>query len=116
MHDDPSRIAGTERARQMLAQSEKALDEILTAFDLMAERIRAGADVPATEMARSFTALSQARTRLINEVKEHDKRVLLAEGVDAAAPLDLEAVRVEIGRRLDRIRAALDEENIPGDA
>lgn len=116
MTDDPSQSADTKRARQMLAQSEKALDEILTAFDVMAERVRSGDDVSPIELTKACTALSQARTRLINEVKEHDKRALRAEGCDREAPLDLEAVRFEIGRRLDRIRAALDEEDVPRDA
>ncbi len=40
MDDDPSTPAGTDHARRMLDQSEKALDEILIAFDLMAERIK----------------------------------------------------------------------------
>ncbi len=113
MDDDPSTPAGTDHARRMLDQSEKALDEILIAFDLMAERIKTGDDIPATELTRSFTALGQARTRLINEVKEHEKRVLRAEGLDPEAALDLDAIRFEIGRRLDRIRAALDEEAVP---
>ena len=112
MTDDPSRQAMTDRARRLLAQSEKALDDMLTAFDVMAERMHAGEDVPASELAKSLTALSQARTRLINEVKEHDNRDLFSGGRPEEAPLDLEAIRAEIGRRIGRIRDALDEEEI----
>ena len=114
--DDPSQNEATERARVLLAQSEKALDEILTAFDLVSEKIRVDGDVSSAEIARSFTALSQARTKLINEVKEHDKRVLLAEGRNSEAPLDLESVRAEIGRRIDRIREGRDAEGVPRDS
>lgn len=111
MNDDPTRQANTDRARQALAQSEKALAEVVRAFELMAERMQAE-DVPAAELTRTLTAHSQARSRLQDEVKEHDNRVLLAEGRLAAAPLDLEAIRTAIGSRLSRIRNALDEEEL----
>ncbi len=111
MNDDPNRQADTDRARQQLARSEKALAEVVRAFELMAERMQTE-DVSAAELTKTLTAHSQARTRLQDEVKEHDNRVLLAEGRVAEAPLDLEAIRVEIGRRIDSIRHALDEEEL----
>ncbi len=110
MHDDdPSQNdEATERARFLLSQSEKALDEVLFVFDSLSERLRTEGEPNSPEVMRAVTAMSQARSRLINEVKEHDKRVIRSEGRDAEAPLDLDAIRAEIGRRIDRIRAALD--------
>ncbi len=115
MNDDPTQDpGGTEHARLLLAQSETALSEALMAFDLTAQRLNSGEAVPPADIAKAYSALSQARTKLINEVKEHDKRVLRAEGRDAETSLDLEAIRVEIGRRLDRIRSGLDEKGLSG--
>ena len=111
MNDEPTRQADTNRARKSLAQSEKALAEVVRAFELMAERMQVE-DVPAAELTKTLTAHSQARTRLQDEVKEHDNRVLFAEGRLAEAPLDLDAIRAQIGCRLSRIRKALDEEKL----
>ena len=110
MNDDPSDMAGINRAQFLLDQSGKALGDMLTAFDIMAERMRSGDDVSVSELAKSLTAMSQARTRLINEVKEHDDRGLFSGGNAGEAALDLESIRTDIGRRLDRIREALDTE------
>ena len=106
MTDDPSKIAGTVTARKMLAQSEKALGEILTAFELMAERMLDGEDLSKAELSKNFSALGETRSHLLKEVNKHEERVLLSKGLIATAPIDFDAVRSEIGRSLDRLRAA----------
>ena len=113
MPDDPSEMEDTARAMQLLAQSETALAEILVAFDLMAERLKSDGTPSDVDMAKLYQNTSQARSRLINEVKEHEKRTARAEGLDASAPLDLDAIQCDIGRRLDRIRAARGAERFP---
>lgn len=112
MNDDPDQKAHSERALHLLAQSSQALDEALFAFDLMARGIREGEQLAPLDLAKVMTAIGTTRTKLISEVKEHDHRVLLSEGRIGDAPLDLDAIRSEIGRRLDRIHAALDEDGV----
>ena len=55
MPDDPSKLAGTIVSRDMLSRSEKAMEDILAAFELMAERLMSGKE----EM--SMSELSKAR-------------------------------------------------------
>ena len=106
MADDPSAIAGTESARRSLDRSEKSMEGLLTAFDEMAERILNGEDVTIAEMSKARVALSYVRAQLVTEVNKHEERVLVSEGLVAHAPLDLDRIRGDIGRRLDRLRGA----------
>lgn len=110
MNDEPDEEAYAERALQLLEQSRTALEDVLHGFDLMAKRIRAGEELSQAELSRALIALGQTRMKLIDEVKQHDHRVLLAEGRIADAPLDLEAIRIAIGSHIDRISTTLDEE------
>ncbi len=106
MTDDPSKIARTLTAREKLAKSEKAMDEIMAAFELMAERMLEGENLSKAELSKSLSTLAETRTQLLKEVNKHEERVLLSKGLVATAPIDFDAVRSEIGRSLDRLRAA----------
>ncbi len=109
MADDPSVLAGTVSARFALDQSEKALSKIIEAFDVLEKRMEdAAAEVSPAELSKTKTALGQARTQLVDEVTKHEKRVLQSEGLVADAPLDFDALRASIGRKLDNIRRAGD--------
>lgn len=112
MSDDPSILAGTFKSRRMLDQSEKAMEDILAAFELMAERMLDGEMVSPAEMSKTRTALAQVRTHLLQEVNKHEERVLRSRGLVADAPLDLDEIRREIGGSLDRVRAARDPERV----
>ena len=113
MTDDPSIIAGTFESRRMLAQSEKAMEDILAAFELMAERMMQGEDdMSMSEISRSRTTLAQVRIQLVDEVNKHENRVLQSRGLVADAPLDFDSIRREIGSRLDRVRAARGSEGV----
>ena len=107
MPDDPSKLAGTIVSREMLERSEKAMEDILAAFELMAERLLTGEDeMSMGELSRARLALGQTRSQLIDEVNKHEKRVLLSKGLVADSPLDFDVIRDEIGSQLDRIRRA----------
>ncbi len=112
MADDPTIIAGTFHSRRMLAQSEKAMEDILAAFELMAERILEGENVSLAELTRSRTAMAQVRAQMVEEVNKHEKRVLQSMGLTADSALDFDAIRCEIGSRLDRVRAARGSEGV----
>ena len=107
MADDPPKLAGTVASRAMLSKSEKAMEDILAAFELMAERILDDEEnLSKAELSQARIALAQTRSQLIEEVNKHEKRVLLSKGLVADAPLDFDAIRAEIGSQLDRIRNA----------
>lgn len=114
--DDPSHKEDTAGARQLIARSEMAFEEAMTAFDSMKRRIEGGEFVEPKDIAGLYVQLSQSRTKMINEVREHDKRIARAEGLDDTAPLDLDALRSSIGRRLDRIRDEGGSKGFSGDA
>ena len=106
MTNDPSRQAGTIGARWLLEQSETALQDVLAAFEVMANRLRGGEDVAHGDISKARIALAATRAALINEVNKHERQVLYSEGLIAEAPLDFDAMRAEIGRHLDRLRDA----------
>jgi len=105
MADDPSVIAGTFKSRRLLRESETALEDLLTAFEVMAQRYRDGEDdVTPAEISKTRTALGLARSQLVDEVNKHEQRVFYAKGLVADAPINFEDLRAEIGGQLDRIR------------
>ena len=107
MTEETSKLAGTIVSRAMLDQSEKAMEDILAAFELMAERMMTGEDdMSMGELSKARIALGQTRSQLIDEVNKHEKRVLLSKGLLAEAPLDFDSIRAEIGSKLDRLRRA----------
>ena len=109
MADDPSVLAGTFSSRRALEQSEKAMDEIIEAFDSLARRIKNGDDdVAPAEISKSRLVLAQVRTQLSEEVSKHEKRVLQSAGLATDAPIDFDKLRASIGRKLNRIRNAGD--------
>ena len=109
MADDPSVIAGTFKSRRLLRESETAMEDLLTAFDVMAKRIRDGEDdMTPAEISKTRTALGHVRSQLVDEVNKHEQRVFHAKGLVADAPLNFDNLRAEIRSHLDRIRAAQD--------
>ena len=105
MADDPSVLAGTFTSRRMLGESEKAMEDILTAFEVMADRIKKGeSDATPTEIIKMRTVLAQVRSQLVDEVKKHEERVFHSNGLSRDAPMDFEQLRSDIGSKLDRIR------------
>ena len=107
MTDDPSKLAGTIASRDMLNRSEKSMEDILAAFELMAERILEDKEsLSKAELSQARIALAQTRTQLLDEVNKYEQRVLFSKGLVAEAPLDFDAIRAEVGGQLDRLRRA----------
>lgn len=112
MSDDATIIAGTFRARGMLARSEDVMEDILVAFELMVERILDGEDIPLPEIADRNKAMALVRAQMVEEVNRHEKRVLQPAGAGGDGTIDFDVIRREIGSRLDRVRAARGSEGI----
>ena len=104
MTDDPKISAGTEGARRLLTESEHVLEDLLTVFQAMRIRAVSGDDRADADLVRSGVAMASVRTTLMKEVRRHEARVLDTEGLADAVQLDLDDIRSQIGRRLDRIR------------
>jgi len=106
MTDDPIGKTGADASRRLLAQSEQILRDLMAAFETAAGRLRA-TDAPLdTDISSAIVMLAKTRTTVIQEIQTNDKRVQLSGGVFTHRPHNFDAVRGEIGRRLDRIRDA----------
>ena len=104
MSDDPYEVAGTSKARWLLAESEAALWDVLQALKLMKKRMEAGDNLSPAEMQKGLMVLGVTRAKLLEEVRKHERRIFLENGLLADAPLDFDEIRREIGRSLDRLR------------
>jgi len=110
MADDPEVSQGTEHARWMLRQSEKALRDVLDGFDAMRQMMLSGEAPSISDISKARTALGNARSQLLDEVNKYERHILLSKGLSDKAPLDLDTIKNQIGGHLDRIRKARDAE------
>ncbi|MBT8423622.1 MAG: hypothetical protein KJO67_01505 [Silicimonas sp.] len=106
MTDDPKISAGTEGARRLLTESAHVLEDLLTGFDAMRIRAVREDDLADGKVTQSNVAMASVRMTILKEVRRHEARVLDTEGLADAVRLDLDDIRSQIGRRLDRIRDA----------
>ena len=111
MTDDPAAKAETEGARRLLADSEAVLEDLIDGFRRMSDRLSVGEDVT-VEVSKAPMALASVRASILDEVRRNESRILQAEGLMATA--DLDQIRFDIGRRLDRIRDARGADGISG--
>ena len=113
MADDPSVKAGTGDARLLLKSGEKALRDLLVAFDRLSEQVHAG-EVPAErDLTRACVTLAKVRSTLIEEIQKHERRVLMSEGLTDKAPIDFDGIRKDIGRRIDSLLEPGEEREVP---
>lgn len=93
-----------DRAADLLAEAETHYKKMLRAFEALEEAGLANLSrTDAERLARDYRAATQT---LFNE-RQHLERTLKKEaGVVHDYALDMAAARAEIGRQLDRIRAA----------
>ena len=110
---DPAKLAGTERARNLLAQSAKSVADMLIVFESMADRISRD-EMTKAELASVLKAHAEARTQLIKVVVQHENDVLVEQKLVAHAPLNFDELRRDIGRKLDRLRYGGDAKGVSG--
>ena len=113
MSDDPYVAAGTSKARWLLAESEEALWDVLQALKLMRKRMEAGENLSPAEMQKGLMVLGATRSKLLEEVRKHERQIFFENGLLADAPLNFEEIRGEIGRSLDRLRAGGGAAGVP---
>ncbi|MEM6385763.1 MAG: hypothetical protein AAF718_05950 [Pseudomonadota bacterium] len=107
MADESSDFSDIERSRELLEQSDEALQEALLAFAILKERLLADETVPPSDVAKALTNISQHRGRVTDDMRKHEDRLLFQSKRVANAPLDFDKLRSDIGRKVDRIRDAL---------
>jgi hypothetical protein len=105
MADDRKVPKRTKHARWMLRQSEKALRDVLDGFDAMQEMMQSGEAPSISEIMKARTALGNTRAQLLEEVNKYERHILLSKGLIDEAPIDFDAIKDQIGSRLDRLRA-----------
>ena len=113
MADDPSVKAGTGDARLLLESGERALRDLLVAFDLLTDRVLDGEVPEERDLTRACVTLSKVRSTLMEEILKHERRVLVSEGLTDEAPIDFGAIRIEIRRRIDSLIEQEKQEEIP---
>ena len=113
MSDDPTGKTGADASRQLLAQSEQILRDLLAAFETAAGRMRTETAPLDTDISSAILMLAKTRTTVIQEIQTNDKRDQLSGGVVSQKPHNFDAVRDELGRQLNRIRDAKGAGNVP---
>lgn len=113
MTDDPTGQTGADASRRLLAQSEQILRDLMAAFETAAGRLRATDALPDTDISSAIVMLAKTRTTVIQEIQTNDKRDQLSGGVFSHKPHNFDAVRDELGRKLDRIRNATGAGDLP---
>ena len=106
MTDDPADTAGTEGERLFPLVEGGLVNGVLNVLRDMSRHPAPGDEPGPDGQAMSGADLSAMRSGILKEVLRHDARVFDTKGQGDAAPVDLDDIRVSIGRRLDRIRDA----------
>lgn len=105
--------SGEDWRRHMLAQAERELVRCGEDLDRAIEDIRAGRFGQSKELAGMVSALRKALEAVFNE-RNRLERLSADIGGTGGDGLDLGAARDEVARRLDRLRAAVDEGGVRG--
>lgn len=99
----------------LLAEAEAHYEDALEAVRALKARLAEGAEPPAAEISRIAQDYRRATQTLFDERKRLDDQRKREAGVVHDYALDLDAARVEIGRKLDRLRAARGAAGVSGE-
>lgn len=102
--------SGEEAPRHLVAQAERQLAAYGEELDTVIEDIKQGKFGPSRELAAVTAALRKALEAVFSERAKLEK---IGEQSGKGGGMDLAAARAEIGRRMDRLRAALDPGEVP---
>ena len=94
----------TEYARSRMEAAAAILDDTLATFEILTDEYKARIMPKDREFRDALNMVSKAKLHLYQEQMNYEKSVLANEGLLADAPLDLDAIRSEIGSKLDRLR------------
>lgn len=96
--------ARLDEARRRLDEAEETLADFRLSLASYAVSLRQGGHDVDAKMIDTIRTFTKARLVLRQEIQNYEKCLLENSGLVAEAPLDLDAVKSEIGRRLDRLR------------
>ena len=109
MDDETVAKAGTGGARALLDSAEDNLRRWLMEVDRLVAQSEDG-DLPkVTEVSGTLSEILKVRRHIQDGIKHHERDVLHEENRIDTAPIDFDARRDEIGRRLARLRAVRDD-------
>lgn len=100
----------------LLAEAEAHYEDALEAVRALKARLAEGAEPPSAEISRIAQDYRRATQTLFDERKRLDDQRKREAGVVHDYALDLDAARAEIGRKLDRLRAARGSAGVSGGA
>lgn len=108
----PFRDEGT--AAGLLEVASAHYEDALEALEIVKLYLKEGSDLSSAEIARAAADLRKATQTLFDERKRLEDQRRKEAGVVHDFGLDFDAARNEIGRRLDRLRAARGAEGVSG--
>lgn len=100
--------------RCVLDMAEGQFAELLSALEDMKGRVQAGEPVADSEVKQRVSAVQRAMDHVFSERKRLDEVRRKRAGIVHDYAIDFDAARTEIGRRLDRLRAASGAGDVPG--
>ena len=102
------RVEGTGHDHDacVLELAEHQFMELLIELGEMKGRVREGEAVPDSEVKKCVSAVQRAIDHVFSERKRLDEARRKRAGIVHDYAIDFDAARGEIGRRLDRLRAA----------
>ncbi|SFP49080.1 hypothetical protein SAMN04488047_10783 [Tranquillimonas alkanivorans] len=103
-------------ALSLLEVADAQYREAVQALVEMKRHVRARRDLPEAEVKRVLQALGRSVQTAFDERKKLEDRARRERGIaeGAAYALDFDKVREEVGRSLDRLRAAGGSGEVPG--
>lgn len=106
MADAAAQKTGDPAARALLEDAEQHYRRTIRALYEVIEEIEAGNTERARMLRGALSDLGKAAQTAFDERLRVEKRLNADSGAVSGQALDLDAARAEIGRRLDRLRAA----------
>ncbi|SFS07935.1 hypothetical protein SAMN05444714_0976 [Yoonia litorea] len=95
-----------------LAEINKLFHAIRQTLEEMLEQLRAGEGTKPADVLKKIGELQTAHIKVLEQEKAYHDSLGQKDGPEA---LDFDAIRAEIGRRLDRIRAVQDADDVSGE-
>ena len=108
MDDETVRKAGTGDARAVLELAEGAMNDLVSIWNEFLTKSRNGEFPKNSDFTTASNEMVRLRGHLLDGIKKHERDVLHKENRIDTAPIDFDARRDEIGRRLAKLRGARD--------
>ncbi|MGC9370607.1 MAG: hypothetical protein ACP5DX_13800 [Paracoccaceae bacterium] len=109
-----SPLAGERASQEILAEAELHYRRTIRALNQIIEDVTAGRTDRVKELKGALADLGRATQTAFDERARVEKRIRTETGIIHDYALDLAEARDEIGRRLDRLRAAGGAGGVPG--